>query len=90
MVLIDREADSVLFRLLEADMDGNNMITLEKSEGTFQMNAITIDYVTDIVYWSESNQIQSSIKYKKLGVKGLTKVSIIIFISSIVLFTFFS
>lgn len=74
MFLIDKDERNNRSRLIMTDMDGSNETTFADAPDKTEMYAVTIDYTTDIVYWSEVNETMSNIKYRKLNGNGRVKV----------------
>jgi len=64
--LVDQGNDTMPSRLIEADMNGRNTKVLV-TEKRRRMFGVTIDFVTDIVYWSEMNENEARIEMMKIN-----------------------
>ena len=65
MILADQGNNKTPSRLILADMNGENSKLLT-TEYERQIMGVTIDYVTDVIYWSEMNDNEARIEMMKM------------------------
>ena len=66
MIVIDQGNSQISSRLILADMDGKNVEALA-SDRRRMVTSVTVDKVTDVIYWSEVDDKEACIKMMKIG-----------------------